>query len=109
MYNIKIRVITPMIVVNFPNFLDLVQPAKAINTVKDIIPKSNVSPPIVDGIINSAFVIFRGNPFVVIINIFVIANTEIKKELAAKTAAFIMFLDKRVFVSETKKFATTAI
>ncbi len=109
MYNIEIRVITPIIVVNFPNFLDLVQPDKDIKTVKDIIPKSNVSPAIVDGIVKSPFVILRGNPFVVIIKIFVIANTEIKKKLAAETAAFIIFLDKEVFVSETNKFATTAI
>ncbi len=98
-----------MVVVNLPIFLDLVQPAKEIIVIKDIIPKRNVIPPIIDGIIKSPFVILRGNPFVVIIRIFVIANTEVKKKLAAKIVAFIIFLDKRVFVSDTKKFAITVM
>jgi len=98
-----------MLVVNLPIFFDLVQPDKEIMVIKDIIPKINAIPPIIDGVIKSPFFISIGNPFVVIIRIFVIANTEIKKKLAAKTEAFIIDLDKRVFISDTKKFAITAM
>ena len=98
-----------MTVVNIPIFFDFVQPDKEIIVIKDITPKRSVTPPISDGTLKSPSVILRGNPSVVIIRIFVIANTETKKKLAAKTADFIIFLVKRVFVSETKKFAITAM
>ncbi len=98
-----------MVVVNFPIFLDLVHPAKAIIVIKDIIPKRNVKPPIIDGVTKSPTFILEGNPLVVIIRTFVIANTETKNKLAANTADFIKNLYKGVLVSDTKKFAITVI
>ena len=95
--------------VNIPIFFDLVHPDNAINIFKDTIPNSSENPPIFAGSNKSPFVILKGNPSVVIIKIFVKANTEIKKKLAAKTETFNIFLDKRVLVSETKRFATIAI
>lgn len=109
MKNINIRVMTLTIDVNIPIFFDLVHPDNAINIFKDTIPNSSENPPIFAGSNKSPFVILKGNPSVVIIKIFVKANTEIKKKLAAKTETFNIFLDKRVLVSETKRFATIAI
>jgi len=98
-----------MAVVNRPIFFDLVHPANEIIVIKDIIPKRNVIAPIRDGIIKSPFAILKGNPSVVIINTFVMANTETKKKLAAKTAAFIKFPDNLVLVFDTKKLAIMAM
>ncbi|MCP4124868.1 MAG: hypothetical protein GY751_24260 [Bacteroidetes bacterium] len=98
-----------MAVVNLPNCLDFVQPDKEIIKIKDSIPRKNAIPPTIDGINKLSSVIFNGNPSVVIMSTFVMANTDTRKELAAKTEAFNMVLDSRVFISDTKKFAITAM
>lgn len=99
----------PTMVVNLPNCFDLVQPDSEIMVMRQIMPTKKVVPPIREVVDNSRAVIFSGNPFVVIINTLVIANTDTKKKPAAKTATFIIFLDKRVLVSETKRLAITAM
>ena len=105
----SINVKIPTTVVNLPILFDLVHPDKAIIVIKEIIPKKRAIPPAIDEKLNSASVTLRGNPSVVIIKIFVIANTDTKKKLAANTAAFMILLDKGVFDSETKKFAITVM
>ncbi len=99
----------PTVVVNFPNALVFVQPESEIIVRNDIIPNRRVIPPTLNGISKSDSVTGKGKPSVVSIRTFVIENTVTKKKLAANTAAFKMVRDKRVLVSETKKFATTAI
>ncbi len=98
-----------MTVVNLPKFFDLVHPDNEIIVIKEIIPIKKEIPPISLGNIKSSPETLNGNPSVVIIRILVIENNAIKKKLAAVTANFIIFLTKRLLVSETKKLATTAI
>ncbi|CAL67199.1 membrane protein [Christiangramia forsetii KT0803] len=106
---IKRNVKIPIVVVNRPNFFDLVQPAREIMAISETIPKRNKITPTILGSIKSVCITFIGYPSVVIIRSFVIAKTVIKNEPAAKVAVIIIIFDKRVFVSETKRFAITAI
>ncbi len=98
-----------MTVVNLPNFFDFVHPDSEIIVIKEIIPIKKEIPPTSLGNIKSSTETLNGNPSVVIIRILVIENNAIKKKLAAIVANFIIFLIKRLLVSETKKLATTAI
>ncbi len=109
MINININVVIPMAVVNLPVFFDLVQPAKEIRVINDIIPKKNEITPTSLGSNKSLSITFRGYPVVVFIRSVVIAKTETKKKLAADVDTIMIFFDKRVLTSDTKRFAITAI
>ena len=106
---IVIKVIIPITVVNIPIFLDLVQPAKEIIVINEIIPDRKVLTPIIRGNFKSLCLTSIGYPLVVIISTPVIAKTVIKKKQAANIEAIIIFLVRRVFVLETNRLATTAI
>jgi len=103
------NVIIPTAVVNLPIFFDLVQPASEIKVIRETIPARSENAPTSREILKLVSVTVRGKPSVVIIRTFVIANTEIKKKQADKTAVFMIYLNKRVSVADTNIFATTAI
>ena len=109
MNRIKINVTEPAIEVNIPISFDLVQPDSAMIVISERIPKKRAKPPIIEEAFRFVRDTSRGKPSVVIIITFVIANRETRKKLAARTEAFMIVRDKRVLVSETKRFAITAI
>lgn len=86
--NITIKVRTPIIVVNIPVFLDLVQPERAIKTERAMIPNIKVIKPMIFGSARSAFSTLKGKPLVVINRILVMANKVIKKQAAATVVTF---------------------
>ena len=84
--------INPIIVVNKPNFFDLVHPNKEIIRTIEIIPIKKENIPTVLGKIKSSLFIGNGYPSVVFIVILVIAMIEIKKELVAITDTMKIFV-----------------
>jgi hypothetical protein len=96
-------------VVNIPIFFDLVHPDNEIIVIKEIIPKIKEIIPTSFGKYKSSAETLKGYPSVVRIIILVIENNVIKKKLAAVVANIIILFNKRPFVSEIKKLATTAM
>lgn len=98
-----------MMVVKTPVFLDLVQPDNAIRINKVITPIKKDKNPVIFGQVKSLSTTLKGYPCVVIITIFVIAKTVIKKLAAAIVVIFKIVFDNLFFVSLINKFAITAI
>ena len=77
------NVIPPTMVVKTPIFFDFVHPESPRTMHKNSIPNKNDIEPIVFGIDKFMDKILLGYPLVVIITIFVIANTDTRKHPAA--------------------------
>jgi len=90
-------------------FLDFVQPDNAITIDKEVIPNKKAKIPIILGIVKLLSMILPGYPRVVIITIFVIANTVIRKQPAATVVDFSMLIVILLSDLKTNKLAITAI
>lgn len=104
------NIIIDMTVVIIPIFLDLVQPANDIIMDNARRPNRSDEVPIIRFNKKSAVVtFFKYPPGVVFIIIVVNAKTEIRKLAVAVTAAIKIAFKILLFLSETKRFATTVI
>jgi len=95
--------------VKIPILLDFVQPDNAMTIDKEATPSRNVTIPRILGTRKVLSVTLTGNPVVVIIKIFVIANTVTRKQPEATVATFRMLFVRRLLDSLTIKLAVTAI